>query len=78
MRSVTVTYPSARSHPQLAIDEPATAVWAVQMTTVVFHPWPSRAETSDYPDQLRIDLDPQPGTDFDDAIPAALELRSVL
>ena len=78
IRSVTVVYPSARSHPQLVLDEPAAAVWAVQMNTIVFHPWPSRAENSDNPDQLRIDLDPQPGTGFDDAIPAALELRSVL
>jgi DNA ligase D len=78
VRSVPVVYPSARSHPQLVIDEPAGAVWAVQMNTVVFHPWPSRAGNSDNPDQLRIDLDPQPGTDFDDAIPAAIELRSVL
>jgi DNA ligase D len=78
VRAVTVIYPSARSHPQLVIDEPAGAVWAVQMNTVVFHPWPSRAEDSDNPDQLRIDLDPQPGTDIDDAIPAAIELREVL
>jgi DNA ligase D len=78
IRSVMVVYPSARSHPQLVIDEPAAAVWAVQMNTVVFHPWPSRAGNSDNPDQLRIDLDPQPGTDFGDTIPAALELRSVL
>lgn len=78
IRSVKVEYPSARSHPQLVIDEPAAAVWAAQMNTVVFHPWPSRAENSDNPDQLRIDLDPQPGTDFDDAVPAAIELRKVL
>jgi DNA ligase D len=78
VRSVMVVYPSARTHPQLVIDEPAAAVWAVQMNTIVFHPWPSRAGNSDNPDQLRIDLDPQPGTDFDDAIPAAIELRKVL
>lgn len=77
-RSVTVTYPSARAHPQLVIDEVATAVWAVQMNTVVFHPWPSRAGASDFPDQLRVDLDPQPGTDFADAVPAARELREIL
>ncbi|MEX1078376.1 MAG: non-homologous end-joining DNA ligase [Homoserinimonas sp.] len=76
--AVTVTYPSGRAHPQLVINEPAAAVWAVQMNTIVFHPWPSRAGNSDNPNQLRIDLDPQPGTDFDDAIPAALELRKVL
>ncbi|QDZ16615.1 ATP-dependent DNA ligase [Humibacter ginsenosidimutans] len=78
VRDVTVVYPSARSHPQLVLDEPASIVWAVQMGTVVFHPWASRAEDSDNPDQLRIDLDPQPGTDFSDAIPAATELRAVL
>lgn len=78
IRSVKVVFPSARSHPMLVLDEPAAVVWGVQMNTVVFHPWPSRAENTDNPDQLRVDLDPQPGTDFDDAIPAALELKEVL
>jgi DNA ligase D len=78
VRSVEVTYPSGRSHPQLVIDEPAAAVWAAQMNTVVFHPWASRADASDLPDQLRIDLDPQPGPDVADAVPVAPELRRVL
>ena len=78
VRDVMVVYPSARSHPQLVIDEPAAAVWAVQMNTVVFHPWPSLAGDPDNPDQLRIDLDPQPGTGFDDAVRAAVALREVL
>lgn len=78
VRSVPVVYPSGRTHPQLVIDEPAVAVWAVQMNTVVFHPWPSRTANTDNPDQLRIDLDPQPGTDFDDAVPVAVELRAIL
>ncbi|OMH31539.1 non-homologous end-joining DNA ligase [Tersicoccus sp. Bi-70] len=76
--AVTVTYPSGRSHPQVVIREIAAAVWAAQMNTVVFHPWASRAEDTDNPDQLRIDLDPQPGTDFSDAVTAAHELRTVL
>ena len=75
IRTVKVVFPSARSHPMLVFDEPAAVVWAAQMNTVVFHPWPSHADNSDNPDQLRIDLDPQPGTDYGDAIPAALELR---
>jgi len=78
VRSVPVIYPSARSHPQLVIDQVAGAVWAVQMNTITFHPWPSRAENTDNPDQLRIDLDPQPGTSFADAVPVACELRRVL
>lgn len=78
IRAVDVVYPSGRSHPQLVIDEIAAAVWAVQMNTVVFHPWASRAGTPDFPDELRIDLDPQPGTGFAEAVPVARELRRVL
>ncbi len=78
IRSVLVVYPSGRSHPQLVIDEPAAAVWAVQMNTITFHPWASRADNSDNPDQFRIDLDPQPGTDFEDAARVAVELRAVM
>lgn len=78
IRAVDVVYPSGRTHPQLVIDEIAAAVWAVQMNTVVFHPWASRAGKPDYPDELRIDLDPQPGTGFVDAVPVARELRRVL
>ncbi|HEY8590653.1 MAG TPA: ATP-dependent DNA ligase, partial [Naasia sp.] len=58
IRETKVVFPSARSHPMLVIDEPAAAVWMVQMNAVVFHPWPARAQDIDHPDQLRIDLDP--------------------
>ena len=78
VRSVTVTYPSGRRHPQLVLDEPAGAVWAAQMNTIVFHPWASSAGDTDDPDQLRIDLDPQPGTGFAEAVPAALALRELM
>lgn len=78
LRSVPVVFPSARSHPLVVLDEPASIVWAVQMNTIVFHPWPARTGNTDNPDQLRIDLDPQPGTGFADAVPAAFEMREVL
>ena len=77
-RTVPVTYPSGRSHPQLVIDEPATAVWAVQMNTVTFHPWPVRTAHRDEPDELRIDLDPQPGRGLRDAVSAAHLLRELM
>ncbi|MFV0253145.1 MAG: non-homologous end-joining DNA ligase [Beutenbergiaceae bacterium] len=77
-RTVMCTYPSGRRHPQLVLDEAATAVWAVQMNTVTFHPWPVRTANTDNPDELRIDLDPQPGTGFADAVVAAHGLREVM
>lgn len=76
--AVTVTYNSGRRHPQIVLNRPSAIVWAVQMNTVVFHPWSSLASDTDNPVELRIDLDPQPGTDFADAVVAAHGLREVL
>lgn len=77
-RTVMCTYPSGRRHPQLVIDEAATAVWAVQMNTITFHPWPVRTANTDNPDELRIDLDPQPGRTFADIVEAARALGDLL
>ncbi|BDV29864.1 non-homologous end-joining DNA ligase [Microbacterium terricola] len=76
--SVICTYNSGRKHPQIVFNEPAAIVWAAQMNTVVFHPWASLAANTDNPVELRIDLDPQPGTDFTDAAAVAPALREVL
>jgi DNA ligase D len=78
VEAVTVTYNSGRRHPQLVLTEPAAVVWAAQMNTIVFHPWASLASDTDNPVELRIDLDPQPGTDFSDAAAVAPALREVL
>ncbi len=74
----TVTYNSGRRHPQIVLTEIAAAVWAVQMNTIVFHPWASLTANTDNPVELRIDLDPQPGTDFADAAAVAPAMRDVL
>lgn len=74
----TVTYNSGRRHPQIILTEIAAAVWAVQMNTIVFHPWASLTANTDNPVELRIDLDPQPGTDFTDAAAVAPAMRDVL
>src|SRR5690606_29544494 len=84
VRVVRCRYPSGRRHDQVVIDELATAVWTIQMNTITWHPWPvKRAEADagtagDNPDELRIDLDPQPGRDFTDAVRAAYLLRDLL
>ena len=49
-----------------------------QMGTITFHPWPVRARDVDHPDELRMDFDPQPGTDFADAARVAGEARALL
>jgi len=67
IETVSVTFPSRRTAAELCPTEPASFVWAAQMGTLTFHPWPVRRPDVDRPDELRIDLDPQPGTGFADA-----------
>jgi DNA ligase D len=73
-----ITFPSGRSADEMCPTEQAAVVWAAQYGTLTFHPWPVRATDVDHPDELRIDLDPQPGTDFADAVPVAQESRALL
>ncbi|MEU9264593.1 non-homologous end-joining DNA ligase [Streptomyces sp. NPDC048251] len=73
-----ITFPSGRSADEMCPTEEAAVLWAAQYGTLTFHPWPVRRDDVDRPDELRIDLDPQPGTDYDDAVHAAHELRAVL
>ncbi|WP_435089696.1 non-homologous end-joining DNA ligase [Micromonospora aurantiaca (nom. illeg.)] len=73
-----IAFPSGRPADELCPADLAHVAWAAQMGTVVFHPWPVRAADTDRPDELRVDLDPQPGTDFADAVTAAAELRGLL
>ena len=67
VETVQVQFPSGRTADELCVTELAAVIWAVQMSTVEFHPWHSRRADTEQPDELRIDLDPQPGTGFEDA-----------
>lgn len=69
-----ITFPSGRTADALRVRSAADVVWAANLGTVTFHPWPVRCSDTDLPDELRIDLDPQPGTDFGDARAVALEV----
>jgi DNA ligase D len=78
VQTARVTFPSGRTADSLCPTEPAVLVWAANMGTLDFHPWPVRRADPDHPDELRVDLDPQPGTDFADAVAVAAVLREVL
>ncbi|MEV8456092.1 non-homologous end-joining DNA ligase [Streptomyces sp. NPDC052095] len=73
-----IAFPSGRTADEVCPTGPAAVLWAANLGTLTFHPWPVRSADTDHPDELRIDLDPQPGTDYADAVRAAHELRSVL
>jgi DNA ligase D-like protein (predicted polymerase) len=73
-----VTFPSGRHADELCVTEVAQVAWAANLAVVDFHPWPSRRADVDRPDELRIDIDPQPGTDFGDAKAVAAVVRETL
>jgi DNA ligase D-like protein (predicted polymerase) len=78
VETVGITFPSGRTADEICPTEIATVAWAAQMGAITFHPWPVRRGRVDHPDELRIDLDPQPGTSFADAARVALVARDLM
>ncbi|MGK5729860.1 non-homologous end-joining DNA ligase [Streptomyces sp. URMC 124] len=73
-----IAFPSGRYADEICPNEAAAVLWAANLGCLTFHPWPVRRNDTEHPDELRIDLDPQPGTGYADAVRAALGLREVL
>lgn len=79
LQTCRVTFPSGRTADALKVTHPVAIVWAAQMATVTLHPWQVRCPDTEHPDELRIDLDPQPGTGFAQARSVAVDvLRPLL
>ena len=78
VETARIMFPSGRHADEVCPTEIAVVAWAAQMNTVTFHPWPVRREDPDHPDEMRIDLDPQPGTSFADAARVAAVARELL
>ncbi len=65
VQTVNVFFPRyKRTADELCVTELASVLWAVQMSTVEFHPWNSRRADTEKPDEWRIDLDPMPECDY--------------
>ncbi len=78
IQSVEIAFPSGRTAYELCPTHVADLAWAANLGTFDFHPWPVRRGDVDHPDELRLDLDPQPGTDFTHAATVAAEVRAIL
>jgi len=79
LETVRVHFPRYGRHAdELCVTELASVIWAVQMSTVEFHPWNSRRADTERPDEWRIDLDPMPLCGFDTVRRVAGVAREVL
>ena len=78
LRTVTLAFPSGRTAEELVVDNAAGLAWIVNLGCIELHPHAVRAGDLDHPDELRIDLDPQPGVDWPDVRRVAMEVKAVL
>jgi DNA ligase D len=78
LETMIVSTPNGTTSRALVLADMAHVVWAVNLACLGFHVWPYRAEQPEAADELRLDLDPQPGVEFEHVRAAAAEVHAFL
>jgi DNA ligase D len=78
LQTAIVTTPNGTTSRALVLADMAHVAWAVNLACLGFHVWPNLYDQPEIADELRLDLDPQPGVGFEEARAAAAELRALL
>ncbi len=78
LRTVELSFPSGRTARELVVDNRAGLAWIANLGCIELHPHPVRSADLKHPDQLRVDLDPGPGIDWDSVRKVALEVEAFL
>jgi bifunctional non-homologous end joining protein LigD len=78
LRTVTLSFPSGRTAEEVVVDDAAGLAWIVNLGCIELHPHAVRTNDLDHPDELRIDLDPGPGVEWDDVRRVAIETKNLL
>ncbi len=75
---VPITEKDGHAEDYLYVDDAAGLLACVQMGTIEFHGWGSKASDVEAPDRMVFDLDPDVGLDFGDVKKAAKDIRKRL
>ena len=78
LRTVTLSFPSGRVAEEVVVDDAAGLIWAVNLGCIELHPHPVRSNDLHHPDELRVDLDPGPGVQWNDVRQVGLEVKALL
>jgi bifunctional non-homologous end joining protein LigD len=78
LRTVTLSFPSGRTAEEVVVDDAAGLAWIVNLGCIELHPHAVRTNDLDHPDELRIDLDPGPGVEWDDVRRVAMETKNLV
>ena len=75
---VSLKFPSGRSADEVVPRDAATLAWLANLACLELHPHPVRAEDLEHPDELRVDLDPVPGVEWNQVRQVAAVVRETL
>jgi DNA ligase D-like protein (predicted polymerase) len=75
---VSLRFPSGRTADEVVPRDAATLAWMANLACLELHPHPVRAEDLDHPDELRVDLDPVPGVEWDQVRQVARVVQATL
>ena len=78
VKTCMIYFPSGRSANEVVCDNGACLLWVANLGCLDLNPWPVRADDTDHPDELRVDLDPTPEASWDMVRKVALVARDVL
>jgi DNA ligase D-like protein (predicted polymerase) len=78
LRTVTLSFPSGRTAEEIVVDDTAGLAWVVNLGCIELHPHPVRSDDLDHPNELRIDLDPVPGVEWDQVRRVAMVAHELL
>src|SRR5262249_23030998 len=78
LRTVTLSFPSGRKAEEAVVDDAAGLAWIVNLGCIELHPHAVRSNDLDHPDELRVDLDPGPGVEWEDVRCVSLEVKAML
>ncbi|MBS2035699.1 DNA polymerase domain-containing protein [bacterium] len=78
VKTCMIYFPSGRSANEVVCDNSACLLWVANLGCLDLNPWPVRAQDTDHPDELRVDLDPTPEASWDMVRKVALVARDVL
>ena len=77
-QTITLSFPSGRTAEEMVVSDAAQLAWVINLGCVDLNPHPVRAGDLDHPDELRVDLDPVPGVEWEQIVRVALVARTVL
>ena len=78
IETVELSFPSGRTAREIVVNDPAQLAWIVNLGCIDLNPHPVRADDLEHPDELRVDLDPVPGVEWQQIVDVAMVTKQTL